>query len=203
MIGSLSLVIDSSGKVSVRRRHARRLQKKGYADCSTDKCRCRTSSNPLKFTGLWNTSAAPAAIARLRRLPWSDYGYVSRRWIGFERCYGVITSTGGHAEIHDDQIGTGRSCLLYGLKPGRCFNRFVAGFPEAEQQQFSNGGIVIDDENLAFDRFGTVTHGPHFKNLSILINQFRWPAFLVVPPLISFCGIELDRRAESGTRGLI
>jgi len=91
-----------------------------------------------------------------------DYRYVSRRWIGFERCYGVITSTGGHAEIHDDQIGTGRSCLLYGLKPGRCFNRFVAGFPEAEHQQFSNGGIVIDDENLAFDRFGTVTHGPHF-----------------------------------------
>jgi len=132
-----------------------------------------------------------------------DYGYVSRRWIGFERCYGVITSTGGHAEIHDDQIGTGRSCLLYGMKPGRCFNRFVAGFSEAEHQQFSNGGIVIDDENLAFDRFGTVTHGPHFKNLSILINQFRWPAFLVVPPLISFCGIELDRRAESGTRGLI
>jgi len=35
MIGSLSLVIDSSGKASVRRRHARRLQKKGYADCST------------------------------------------------------------------------------------------------------------------------------------------------------------------------
>jgi hypothetical protein len=34
-----------------------------------------------------------------------------------ERCYGLITSTGGHTKIHDDQIGTGRSCLPYRLKP--------------------------------------------------------------------------------------
>jgi len=87
-----------------------------------------------------------------------DYRYVSRRWIGFERGNSFVTSTGGHTEIHDDQIGTGRLGLLYGLESCRCFNRFIARFFEAEHQQFSNRGIVIDDENLAFYRIGTGTH---------------------------------------------
>src|ERR1043165_2979206 len=87
-----------------------------------------------------------------------DYGYVSRRWIGFKRGNSFVTRTGGHTEIHDNQIGTRRSCLLYGLKSCRCFNSFVASFVEAEHQQLSDRGIVIDDENLAFYRVGTGTH---------------------------------------------
>jgi hypothetical protein len=87
-----------------------------------------------------------------------DYRYVSRPWIGFERGNSFVTGPGGHTKIHDDQIGTGRSSLLYGLESARCFNRFIARFFEAKHQQFSYRGIIIHDENLAFYRAGTGTH---------------------------------------------
>ena len=41
-----------------------------------------------------------------------DDGYVSRQWICFEPRYCFISITGGHSEIHEDQIGTGRACLF-------------------------------------------------------------------------------------------
>ena len=41
-----------------------------------------------------------------------DYGYVARQWICFEPCNGFIASNVGHEEIHENQIGTGRACLI-------------------------------------------------------------------------------------------
>ena len=39
-------------------------------------------------------------------------GYVSHQWICFERGYCFVSITAGHSEVHDDQIGTARACLI-------------------------------------------------------------------------------------------
>jgi hypothetical protein len=41
-----------------------------------------------------------------------DHGYVSRQWIRFQPRQRFISINDGHGEIHEDQIGTGRACLI-------------------------------------------------------------------------------------------
>ena len=96
--------------------------------------RAATSVN-LRAYGVYRRRRA--AITRLRRLLWTKavstiYGQVSHRWIGVERCYGFITSTDRHTQVHDNRSGR-VVVLAYGLKTCRCFNRFIAKFFEAAE----------------------------------------------------------------------
>jgi hypothetical protein len=81
-----------------------------------------------------------------------DNGYVSRQWICFERCYCFISAAAGHRKVHEDQIGVGGVCLLYGFKTRCRFNSVKTGLLEVQHQQSSNVRIVINNQDLAPDR---------------------------------------------------
>jgi hypothetical protein len=99
-----------------------------------------------------------------------DNGYVSRQWICFERCYCFISAAAGHRKLHEDQIGVGRVCLLYGFETRCGFNSVITGLLEMQHQQSSNVRIVINNEDLAPDcprnfRLLQKTTGNHVSKL--------------------------------------
>jgi hypothetical protein len=99
-----------------------------------------------------------------------DNGYVSRQWICFERCYCLISAAAGHRKLHEDQIGVGRVCLLYGFETRCGFNSVITGLLEMQHQQSSNVRIVINNEDLAPDcprnfRLLQKTTGNHVSKL--------------------------------------
>src|SRR6516164_3586533 len=87
-----------------------------------------------------------------------DDGYFSRQWIGFQPYDCFISSTVGHSKVHNDQIGSGRSCLLKRLMACGRFNSVIARCCKIQHKQLPNFRIGIGEQDFLFSEVGAGNH---------------------------------------------